>query len=246
MKKVKRVDGKKVPIQPVEAEAEAGKKKREKMTLEEILEQQDRMKAVPGEEKRKLVKGFSDRLTRWMYSHGYDRHQGPLSEEELKGNPPDVIFSISYMALWNGDWRWKKDLDLLEQLIIVAKSKMAHIIRKYCNSIRIIATSRLTYNQQIEMEKAAGVADWMEVADELEIECSMRDWAFGKAIKAVSGNLMFLRYLEVLYDVNDYEFMASRLGIEEKEVIKIERKLLKFLSKVVIRPTKAELKKFIK
>ena len=238
---------KKVPIQPVEAGAEAGeKKKRVKMTQDEILEQQDRMKAVPSDKKRLVIMKFSKWLTGWMKDHEYSKYQGPLSEVELKGNPPDVLFSISYMALWNGDWRWKKNFDLLEQLEYVAKSKIAHIIRKYNNSIRVIATSNLSYNEQVKMEKAVGITDWMEVADELELENSMRDWAYSKVVKAVSGNIEFLRYIEVLYDVNDYTFMASRLGMEVKEVKKIERKLLKFLSKVIIKPTKAELKKFVK
>lgn len=158
----------KVPLQPAEAEAEAGKKKREKLTSEEQRPQllkkemqaqanQDRLRSMPEKQKNDAVTFFSCWVTGWLREHEFTLKQGPFSYTEMNGDAVKVLCTECYLAVWNGDWEWPKNRKLSTQMIQVAKSKIGHIIRDYSERYRptMLITGEMTPNKLEEMEEAA-------------------------------------------------------------------------------------------
>lgn len=222
MKKSYRKTGEK---QPAQAQARAGAK-RVPMTDEEKLLQRERLKNTPKSVKED-ASGFTARwITDQIAEYGFDPENGPFSELEMKGDPVWVICTECYKAIYDGDWRWPEERKLSTQMIQIAKSKMSHRVRDYLNRDKAkddLPTSQMTYTQQMQMEEAAG--QW-------DLESNLRDLGYEIAVAAVADNPLFLRYLEVLRDKRCYDLMAEEMGIEESEVRRIERKLLKYLEKL--------------
>ena len=226
----------KVPLHPAEAEpAEAGKKKRRKLTPEEqqllqlkkdmqAQQNQERLRAMSDKQKNEAVTFFSCWATGWMSEHEFTTQQGPFSYTEMNGDAVKVLCTECYMALWEGDWKWPENRKLSTQMIQVAKSKMGHIIRDYTERNRptMLMTGEMTPTQFNEMEEAAR---------QLSMEFNMREEGYITAKHLVGDNALFLLYLEALYDADCYDLIKDHMNMELHEVLKVERKLLKFLEK---------------
>lgn len=200
--------------------------KRERMTEEEILRQRERLKSTSDKVKNEASTFTARWITDQLGEYGFDSDDGPFSEAEMNGDPVWVICTECYLAIHNGEWRWPENRKLSTQMIQIAKSRMAHRVRDFMKRDKAkdnLPTSQMTYTQQMQMEEAAG--QW-------ELEYTLRDLGYEIAATAVADDPLLLRYLEVLYQLNCYDLMAEKLGMEEREVIKLERKLLKSLAKL--------------
>ena len=212
-------------MHPAGGEGSSGAK-RERMTEEEILRQRERLKSTSDKVKNEASTFTARWITDQLGEYGFDSDDGPFSEAEMNGDPVWVICTECYLAIHNGDWRWPEERKLSSQMIQIAKSKMAHRVRDFMKRDKAkdnLPTSQMTYTQQMQMEEAAG--QW-------ELEYTLRDLGYEIAATAVADDPLMLRYLEVLHELNCYDLIAERLGMTEREVIKLERKLLKRLAKL--------------
>lgn len=198
---------------------------RKPMTEEEKLRQRERLKSTPDSEKNEASKMTACWITDQLGVYGFDSENGPFSETEMDGDAVWVLCTACYLAIWNGEWRWPEERKLSTQMIQIAKSKMAHIVRDFTKRDKAkdnLLTSQMTYTQIQQMEEAAG--QW-------EMEVSLRDFGYEIAVAVVGNDALLLRYLEVLYEVNAYDLIADRMNLTPREVYSIERKLLKLLAK---------------
>ncbi len=212
-------------MHPAGGEGSSGAK-RERMTAEEILRQRERLKSTSDKVKNEASTFTARWITDQLGEYGFDSDDGPFSEAEMNGDPVWVICTECYLAIHNGDWRWPEERKLSSQMIQIAKSKMAHRVRDFMKRDKAkdnLPTSQMTYTQQMQMEEAVG--QW-------ELEYTLRDLGYEIAATAVADDPLMLRYLEVLHELNCYDLIAERLGMTEREVIKLERKLLKRLAKL--------------
>ena len=212
-------------MQPEGSDNSSGAK-RKPMTEEEVLRQRERLKSTSDRVKDEASKFTARWITDQLGEYGFDPENGPFSEVEMNGDAVWVICADCYKAIWDGDWRWPENRKLSSQMIQIAKSKMAHIVRDFTKRDKEkdnLLTSHMTYTQIQQMEEAAGM--W-------ELEYTLRDLGYEIAATAVADDPLMLRYLEVLYELNCYDLMAEKLGMTEREVIKLERKLLKRLAKL--------------
>lgn len=209
--------------QPASGHSPAGKK-HVPMTDEEKMIQRDRLLRTPDSVKEQASRFAACWITDQLAEYGFDPFEGPFSEKEMKGDAVWVICTECYRAIYDGDWRWPEDRKLSTQMIQIAKSKMAHIVRDFNRRDKAkddLPTSQMTHTQLMKMEEAAG--QW-------EMESYMMDLAYDIAERAVAGNPLFLRYLKSLRKYKCYDLMAQDLELSEKEVVRIERQLLKYLN----------------
>ena len=200
-------------------------KKRVPMTDEEKMRQRNRLLKTPASVKEHASSLAARWITDQLAAYGFDPFDGPFSEKEMKGDAIWIICTESYRAIYDGEWRWPENRKLSTQMIQIAKSKMAHIVRDFNKRDKAkddLQTSQMTYSQQMRMEEAAG--QW-------EMESDMMDLAYEIAEGIVADNPLFLRYLKSLREYKCYDLMAKDLGISEREVLRIEKQLLKYLER---------------
>lgn len=194
------------------------------MSEEEKLLQRDRLRSTPDKVKNEASRFTARWITEQLAEYGFNPNDGPFSQAEMKGDAVWVICADCYKAIHDGDWRWPENRKLSSQMIQIAKSKMAHIVRDYTKRNKAnddLPASQLSYTQQLMMEEAAG--RW-------EMESNLRDLGYDIAFAAVADDPDLTRYLRALYDVNAYDLMAERLEMSEREVLRLERKLLRRLA----------------
>ena len=208
--------------QPASGHSPAGNA-RVPMTDEEKMRQRNRLLKTPASVKEHASSLAARWITDQLAAYGFDPFDGPFSEKEMKGDAIWIICTESYRAIYDGEWRWPENRKLSTQMIQIAKSKMAHIVRDFNKRDKAkddLQTSQMTYSQQMRMEEAAG--QW-------EMESDMMDLAYEIAEGIVADNPLFLRYLKSLREYKCYDLMADDLGLSEREVLRIERQLLKYL-----------------
>ena len=208
--------------QPASGHSPAGDA-RVPMTDEEKMRQRNRLLKTPASVKEHASSLAARWITDQLAAYGFDPFDGPFSEKEMKGDAIWIICTESYRAIYDGEWRWPENRKLSTQMIQIAKSKMAHIVRDFNKRDKAkddLHTSQMTYAQLMKMEEAAG--QW-------EMESNMIDFAYDIAEKAVAGHPLFLRYLKSLREYRCYDLMAEDLGLSEREVLRIEKQLLKYL-----------------
>ena len=196
------------------------------MTDEEKMCQRNRLSLTPTPEKERASSFVARWITDQIAAYGFNPLEGPFSEKEMQGDAVWVLCTESYRAIYDGEWRWPENRKLSTQMIQIAKSKMAHIVRDFNKRDKAkddLPTSQMTYTQQMQMEEAAG--QW-------ETENQMMDLAYEIAEKAVADDPVLLRYLQVLREYKCYDLIAQQLGMSEDEVIRIERQLLKRLEQL--------------
>ena len=210
--------------QPASGHSPAGNA-RVPMTDEEKMRQRNRLLKTPASVKEHASSLAARWITDQLAAYDLDPFDGPFSEKEMKGDAIWIICTESYRAIYDGEWRWPENRKLSTQMIQIAKSKMAHIVRDFNKRDKAkddLHTSQMTYTQLMKMEEAAG--QW-------EMESNMIDFAYEIAEKAVADNPLFLRYLKSLREYKCYDLMAKDLGISEREVLRIEKQLLKYLER---------------
>ena len=210
--------------QPASGHSPAGNA-RVPMTDEEKMRQRNRLLKTPASVKEHASSLAARWITDQLAAYGFDPFDGPFSEKEMKGDAIWIICTESYRAIYDGEWRWPENRKLSTQMIQIAKSKMAHIVCDFNKRDKAkddLHTSQMTYSQQMRMEEAAG--QW-------EMESDMMDLAYEIAEGIVADNPLFLRYLKSLREYKCYDLMAKDLGISEREVLRIEKQLLKYLER---------------
>jgi hypothetical protein len=77
-------------------------------------------------------KEILDQFTRWVYFRlqGLTLY-GAHSEQNLGLNPVDYYVGTAIEKLYNGEWKWKDEHTLLDQLKRIAGSMMSENVRKY-------------------------------------------------------------------------------------------------------------------
>lgn len=208
--------------QPASGHSPAGNA-RVPMTDEEKMRQRNRLLKTPVSVKEHASSLAARWITDQLAAYDLDPFDGPFSEKEMKGNAVWIICTESYRAIYDGEWRWPENRKLSTQMIQIAKSKMAHIVRDFNRRDKAkddLHTSQMTHTQLMRMEEAAG--QW-------EMESNMIDFAYEIAEKAVADHPLFLRYLKSLREYRCYDLMAKDLGLSEREVLRIEKQLLKYL-----------------
>ncbi len=213
---------------PAMGEASAGKKKKKKLTPEQIQHQQARLLALSDKEKNQAFNFVARCITDMIIAGNFSLHEErPFSYEEMNGDAVWVLCSESYEDLWEGRWDWPENRKLSTQLCYMARSKMSHQIRDYLkrvNKRKDLHISKMDRARLKEMEKAA--QKWSD-------ENSMRDLGFKMAFSAAKDKPEFLEYLKALEKVNCYEYIAEELGLEQSELAALERKVLRFLKKTL-------------
>ena len=210
--------------QPASGHSPAGNA-RVPMTDEEKMRQRNRLLKTPASVKEHASSLAARWITDQLAAYDLDPFDGPFSEKEMKGDAIWIICTESYRAIYDGEWRWPENRKLSTQMIQIAKSKMAHIVRDFNKRDKAkddLHTSQMTYTQLMKMEEAAG--QW-------EMESNMIDFAYEIAEKAVADHPLFLRYLKSLREYRCYDLMAEDLGLSEREVLRIEKQLLKYLER---------------
>ena len=208
--------------QPASGHSPAGNA-RVPMTDEEKMRQRNRLLKTPASVKEHASSLAARWITDQLAAYDLDPFDGPFSEKEMKGDAIWIICTESYRAIYDGEWRWPENRKLSTQMIQIAKSKMAHIVRDFNKRDKTkddLHTSQMTYTQLMKMEEAAG--QW-------EMESNMIDFAYEIAEKAVADHPLFLRFLKSLREYRCYDLMADDLGLSEREVLRIEKQLLKYL-----------------
>lgn len=209
---------------PAKAEANAGRKKPDPLTAEQIMAQRARLKNMPEEEKDAAMKYLANYIVGTVLKWGFDFKSAPFSYEEMQGDPVEVISWDCYCSIYYGERRWPEDVDFCTVMVGIAGSKIDHIIKKF-----IVRKSHPTYSTDDE-NMSRKLEEEIDKAVGYSIEMGMRGLGIDIAIKAVGNNEVFKRYIEALLESNDYNEMSIKMDISVKMVHKIERELLIYLS----------------
>lgn len=116
--------------QPASGHSPAGNA-RVPMTDEEKMRQRNRLLKTPASVKEHASSLAARWITDQLAAYGFDPFDGPFSEKEMKGDAIWIICTESYRAIYDGEWRWPENRKLSTQMIQIAKSKMAHIVRDF-------------------------------------------------------------------------------------------------------------------
>lgn len=210
---------------PAKADANAGRRKPDPLTAEQIMAQRERLINLPDEEKSAATEYLARFIVGTVLKWGFDFKSAPFSYEEMQGDPVEVISWDCYCAIYYGERRWPEDIDYCTVIVGIAKSKIDHIVRKFGTR-----KSHPTYSTDDE-NKPRKLEEDIDKAAGYSIEMGMRGLGIDIAIKAVGNNEMFKRYIEALLESNDYRKMAIKMGITVRKVYKIERELLAYLNR---------------
>ena len=187
------------------------------------MEEWQRLADVTPQERERALK----KLQRWIHyeiiHRGFNLEYGPFSRAAIGGDAVDVISEDCMEALFCGEWHWKPTRELSSQLIQIAKSKMGHIIEDFYELDQPEHTllSDQEFREEVEMNLAA---QW-------KFEANMRDMGYEIARKAVSDDPELMAYLDAMFKLDNYYGIASLMGIDVKDVLKLEKRLLSRLAK---------------
>lgn len=210
-------------LRPAKAKAIAGRKP-VPMTDEEKQRQRERLLAVSDEEKKEAMERLGNFITKTIKKWGFNLRNGPFCNDELQGNAKDVISFGAYCAIYYGERRWPEKIDLKTVLCGTAWSMMDHIVKKYA-----YRKTHPTYSIDDETIPDA-MESLIEKYSGVSMEMGMRALGIEIAKKAVGDNELFLRYLDALQYANCYDMMAEQMHMTEREVMKVEKKLLNYLA----------------
>lgn len=187
------------------------------------VEEWQRLAAVTPKEREAALKKLQ-RWISWQIIHrGFNLEYGPFSAAALGGDAVDIISEECLEALFCGEWHWKPDRELSSMLINIAKSKMGHIIEDYYEKeepeLRLLSDQ--SFREEVEMN----------LADQWKFEANMRDMGYDIARNMVKNDPELTAYLDAMYKIDNYYGIASLMGIDVKEVLKLEKKLLNLLAK---------------
>lgn len=195
------------------------------MKVKLTLEEWERLASVTTKERDKAFRKLQRWVSHEIIHRGFKRDFGPFSCGYMGGDPVEIISNECLEALFCGEWHWKPDRELSSMLINIAKSKMGHIIEDFYKQelTDVMLTSDETFREGVEKSLAA---QW-------KFEANMRDWGYDIARKAVKDDEELLMYLDAMYKDDTYTGIASLMGIDVKNVLKLEGKLLRRLRDTV-------------
>ena len=210
---------------PGKAGAQTGRKKKNRLTDEQVKEQRERLINLPEEEKKAAMDNVARFIVGTILKWGFDFKSGPFSYEEMQGNPVEVISWDCYSSIYLGERRWPKKYDLRSVMVNIARSKIDHILKKY------IVRKRHQTESTDDETKSRKLEEEIDKVEGYRIEMGMRKLGIDIALNAVSGNEMFEQYINAMVESNDYKKISKKMDISKKKVYEIERDLLLYLSK---------------
>ena len=134
-------------------------------------------------------------LALWMTYKLKDRTDSGAFSDLVLGEPAVKYFSRrAIMKLWTGDWQWKKDLTLAEQLIRIAKSDMSHHVRDWQKNHEpeLSAMSNMTDAQMAKMELVN-----QEFAEDLDQKVGKTFHVVGRPIKITKTTTNYEIYFDM-------------------------------------------------
>ena len=187
------------------------------------VEEWQRLAAVTPKEREAALKKLQRWISWQIIYRGFNLEYGPFSAAALGGDAVDAISEECLEALFCGEWHWKPDRELSSMLINIAKSKMGHIIENYYEreEPELKLLSDQSFREEVEMN----------LAGQWKFEANMRDMGYDIARDVVKNDPELTAYLDAMYKIDNYYGIASLMGIDVKEVLKLEKKLLNLLAK---------------
>ena len=182
------------------------------------VEEWQRLAAVTPKEREAALKKLQRWISWQIIYRGFNLEYGPFSAAALGGDAVDAISEECLEALFCGEWHWKPDRELSSMLINIAKSKMGHIIENYYEreEPELKLLSDQSFREEVEMN----------LAGQWKFEANMRDMGYDIARDVVKNDPELTAYLDAMYKIDNYYGIASLMGIDVKEVLKLEKKLL--------------------
>ena len=173
-------------------------------------------------EKEEAMTKLAKVITCEIRKKGFKLDTGPFSEAAMGGSAVQVISKASYDAILNGEWHWPEENSFEEQLIVIAKSKISHIIRDYFTR----GCPELQREDDLSPKEQAA----MNLANQMDMEVQLRDWGYEQAENVFRRKPKVLAFLKAMYKTNDYRSIASCLGITKREVLELEKEMLDCLA----------------
>lgn len=133
---------------------------------------------------------------------------GAHSESVLGMNALDYYTGEVIEALLSGEWEWKEDISLSDQLTRIAWSKISAQVDKY--------KRRAELNSSVELNLAVNVLNPDDESEEYYLICQ----------EAAHGDKELESYVKAVHRCNTFDEVCSEMGISEKKYIyNLQRKL---------------------
>ena len=187
-------------------------------------ETSNKEKAAALEELRKYVK--ENLKGRTLY--------GAHSVAVLGCEPEDYFIQKAWEKLYNGIWEWKDGRTLSEQLCKIASSLMQKQVNKYRNaeegkSIKDDVWNHMA-NLDVERMKDAPLCVMTEDGRMITEEEAAREDAYELMLDIVKDKPEQVEYVLEVKKGGCYDDIAEAMGIEVREVMLIERRVLRRLT----------------
>jgi hypothetical protein len=171
----------------------------------EYNHQLERIQRITEVEWREALKELSVYIMRRL--HGRTKY-GAHSQSVLGMDPLDFYTGEAVKALLSGEWKWKDDHPLAEQLQRIAWSKIDKQVKQY--------ELRKGVLSPVDLDSTTDIAAPDEESDIL----------FEKCRRAAEGDLELELYVQAVYDCNSFEEICEDLGIADRQhVYNLQRKL---------------------
>jgi len=160
---------------------------------------------------------------------------GAHSAAVLGCEPVDYYLQKSWQKLYDGIWEWKDGRTLVSQLKRMASSLLQKQVKKYRNAVKNGAQRRksdmwlrvdMNVERMSEPPKCAMTVDGRIMTDE-EAE---RENAFELMLGVVKDKPEQVKYVLAVKKGGTYDDIAEAMGIEVREVLLIERRVLRRLT----------------
>lgn len=172
----------------------------------ERIEQLERLQRISEAEWKDALKSLGVYIMRQIRGRTL---YGAHSESVLGMPPVDYYTGEAVEALFTGNWKWKEDVTLEEQLKSIAGSKISAQVQKYRTRKDILSTYDLG-------EAATKEADEDEESKQMYDIC----------MEAAKGDDELELYVQAIHDNNSFKDVCSDLGISDrKQVYNLQRKL---------------------
>ena len=167
--------------------------------------QLERIQRITEAEWREALKELSVYIMRRL--HGRTKY-GAHSQSVLGMDPLDYYIGESVSALLSGEWKWKDDHPLSDQLQRIAWSKINKQVKQYELRKSVLST--------LDLDSSADIATPDEESDIFFEECQ----------RAANGDMELELYVQAIHDCNSFEEICEDLGIADRQYIyNLQRKL---------------------
>ena len=133
---------------------------------------------------------------------------GAHSELVLGMSALDYYTGEAIEALLSGEWEWKEEMMLYDQLTRIAWSKISAQVEKY--------KRRMELHSTVELNMASNVLNPEDVSEEYYMICQ----------EAALGDDELESYVKAVHRCNTFDEVCSEMGISDKKYIyNLQRKL---------------------